>query len=548
MPKHHDIFEINADQAQASHPMVPKHSTRVYLHHKPRYLTQILAALAISLGPFSAGLGKGYSSPAIASLHSLHIAPNIEVSEQEASWIASLSLGGAFFGALFGGIAMKFGRRSVLLASAPPLSLSWVGTYLATDTRTMFVTSFVGGFCCAIILTVSQVYIVEISEPEIRGRLSAVLKIVNQTGVLLSFAVGAVLNWRQLAFVVALAPAAFFAAVLALPETPSYLMLSGKHEEAKRSLRWLRADTDILHELHSLRNNILVMQTSTPHNSAPSATGYVGTNTLGPHTSSYPFYGGQSGLHGGQVSSAGGPTRLGGAGPLLHTSRAGATLSALFTKPALVCCALVFFQRFSGTNAFNFYAVTTLSQTLINMNPHSGAVAVALVQLIASLFSGILVDTAGRLPLLIASSVFMSISLAGFGSFCYYREHRRQFPSEVMSAVSGDSSGSGLDPDWIPLLCVLIFHIAFSLGISPISSLLIGELFPLEIRGLGSSLSMAFSYLCAFLVVKSFVDFKQMFAMSGTYWLYACISLSGLCFIVCCVPETKGKDLDEMKG
>ncbi|KAI5709159.1 hypothetical protein M8J76_011566 [Diaphorina citri] len=84
--------EINADLPQAGHPMVPKHSTRVYLHHKPRYLTQILAALAISLGPFSAGLGKGYSSPALASLQGYHIAPNIIVSEQEASWIASLSL------------------------------------------------------------------------------------------------------------------------------------------------------------------------------------------------------------------------------------------------------------------------------------------------------------------------------------------------------------------------------------------------------------------------------------------------------------------------
>ncbi|GLH17109.1 Sugar transporter, putative, partial [Gryllus bimaculatus] len=31
-------------------------------------LAQVLAALAVSLGPFAAGLGKGYSSPAIASL------------------------------------------------------------------------------------------------------------------------------------------------------------------------------------------------------------------------------------------------------------------------------------------------------------------------------------------------------------------------------------------------------------------------------------------------------------------------------------------------
>lgn len=150
-----------------------------------------------------------------------------------------------------------------------------------------------------------------------------------------------------------------------------------------------------------------------------------------------------------------------------------------------------------------------------------------------------LVDTAGRLPLLIASSVFMSISLAGFGSFCYYREHKR----------SGEDVTAGLgDLDWIPLLAVLVFHIAFSIGISPISSLLIGELFPLEIRGLGSSLSMAFSYLCAFLVVKTFVDAKNFLGMSGTYWMYAAISLTGLGFVVTCVPETRAQDLDEMKG
>lgn len=154
--------------------------------------------------------------------------------------------------------------------------------------------------------------------------------------------------------------------------------------------------------------------------------------------------------------------------------------------------------------------------------------------------AGMLVDTAGRLPLLIASSVFMSISLAGFGSFCYYREHRRSY--------SGESDASGSDLDWIPLLAVLVFHVAFSIGISPISSLLIGELFPLEIRGLGSSLSMAFSYLCAFLVVKTFVDAKHFLGMSGTYWMYAAISLTGLGFVVTCVPETRAQDLDEMRG
>lgn len=60
------------------------------------YFTQIIAALAVSLGPLAAGLGKGYSSPAIASLQELQIRHRgnytFTVTDQQASWVASLSL------------------------------------------------------------------------------------------------------------------------------------------------------------------------------------------------------------------------------------------------------------------------------------------------------------------------------------------------------------------------------------------------------------------------------------------------------------------------
>lgn len=45
-------------------------------------------------------------------------------------------------------------------------------------------------------------------------------------------------------------------------------------------------------------------------------------------------------------------------------------------------------------------------------------------------------------------------------------------------------------------------------GISPISSLLVGELFPLEYRGIGSAIATTFSYFCAFISVKTFIDFQ----------------------------------------
>lgn len=58
---------------------------------------QIIAALAVSIGPLAAGLGKGYPSPAIASLQELQLRQRgnytaFSVNDQQASWIASLSL------------------------------------------------------------------------------------------------------------------------------------------------------------------------------------------------------------------------------------------------------------------------------------------------------------------------------------------------------------------------------------------------------------------------------------------------------------------------
>ncbi|GLH00779.1 Facilitated trehalose transporter Tret1-1 [Gryllus bimaculatus] len=108
------------------------------------------------------------------------------------------------------------------------------------------------------------------------------------------------------------------------------------------------------------------------------------------------------------------------------------------------------------------------------------------------------------------------------------------------------TSSLGPQHDWVPLLCVLVFTVAFSLGISPISWLLIGELFPLECRELGGALATCFSYVCAFVGVKTFVDFRQALGLHGAFWLYAAVSLAGLGFVVVCVPETKGRDLDEL--
>ncbi|KAI8423866.1 hypothetical protein MSG28_012867 [Choristoneura fumiferana] len=375
---------------------------------------------------------------------------------------------------------MRLGRRTILLVAALPYTLTWLATALSTSVDMISATSFCGGMlvCCITMIT-------QIAVPDIRGCLSSVLKILSQIGILISYSLGAYLDWQQLALVVAAAPVLLFFALLFIPETPSSLLLRGKEEEASDALQWLRGpDADIGQELATIRTNILASKRC--HDSG----------------------------------------------------RLKALLSKRLTRPVLITCGLMFFQRFTGAHVFNFYAVPMFKKTFRMMNPHGGAIATSVVQLLASCLSGMLIDNVGRLPLLLISGVMMSIALAGFGSYAYYEEVIRN-STEFTHEISGSY-------DWIPLLCVLTFTIAFSLGISPISSLLIGELFPLEYRSTGSALATSFSHLCGFINVKTAADFQEHIGLYGLFWLYAGISVLCLLFVIFFVPETKGREIDEM--
>ena len=379
-------------------------------------------------------------------------------------------------GGLLSSVVLRYGRKNSLLLVSIPFSASWMLTVFASNVEMIYCTAFLAGLCSAIVGLVSQVYISEIACPHLRGRLSACLKIFSHLGLLSSFLIGAWLDWRQLALVCAAAPLMMLITVQYAPETPSYLVYSGNVEEAEKSLQWLRGDVmDVSSELATMQLNIQNINAK-------------------------------------------------------HDNYKSAVLPKLI-KPVLLTCTLMFFNRFSGVIAFNFYAVPILTQVFNDINPHLGAVVSAVVQLVASLFSGVLSDKLGRRPLLIMSGLIMTLSLSLFGFYTYYQDLTHHTSSL----------------DYIPLLSVLIFQCAFSAGVQPVSWLLLGELFPLEYRAQGTSFTTAFSYLCAFLGVKTFVDFNTVFGLYGTFWTYGVITLVGVIFYWALVPETREEPLEEMK-
>lgn len=96
-----------------------------------------------------------------------------------------------------------------------------------------------------------KVYISEIASPDIRGSLSAIQKIAGHVGVLISFTLGAYLDWRQLAMLIAIAPLLLFITVINIPETPSFLVLNGRDAEA------YRYDNSATHQLHFHKLNYI---------------------------------------------------------------------------------------------------------------------------------------------------------------------------------------------------------------------------------------------------------------------------------------------------
>lgn len=59
---------------------------------------------------------------------------------------------------------------------------------------------------------------------------------------------------------------------------------------------------------------------------------------------------------------------------------------------------------------------------------------------------------------------------------------------------------------WVPLVNFILYVLGFSVGIGPISWLMMGEILPTRIRSVGASLVVCFNWVCVFVVTKTFQD------------------------------------------
>jgi sugar porter (SP) family MFS transporter len=504
-------------------------------------------ALIVALGGFLMGFDASVISGVVGFIQVEFSLTSIQV-----GWsVSSLALTATLGMMLSGPLSDRMGRRPVLKIAAVLFAVSAIASALAPDFVTLVIARMIGGLGVGAALIIAPMYIAEMAPPESRGRmvsfnqLNIVIGIsaaffsnyliltLGESGSAWSEALGlAAWNWRWMLGIETLPAILYFFALLVVPESPRWLAMRGRDDEARAVLGRVVGPDQAERDLRDVKASI----------AAESKLGRVSVRAL------------------------------------LHPS-----LRLVMT----IGISVGILQQITGINSVFFYAPMIFEQSGIGTNAaFLQAVLVGLVNLAFTVVAMALIDRFGRRPLLgfgLGGIAVCMLSLAyGFGSASYQLDSdaiqglpegldRQQiatimdqtydsdiaFRAAVSGAVGPDvykkfesqlvSGAIEINPVLV-LMAILGFVASFAVSIGPVMWVLFSELFPNRIRGIAISFVGLVNSAIAFLVTLVFPWQLETIGSSGTFLIYGLFAVIGLVFVMRILPETKGRSLEELEA
>jgi len=204
---------------------------------------QIYTAICGYLGAVSFGYVVGYSSPALPQM------TMFQHNDSAASWFASIvTLGGIVGSVVAGWFVQHRGRRTTMFAAAVPSLSGWAFIYMGTTVEVLCLGRFLTGIGCSVALVAVPLYIAETASRDVRGTLGSGIQLSIAFGILLVYVLGLVFNWQSLALIGTIVPILAFVLGLKSPESPRFLLDSGRKAEAVATLTWLRESAAVAEE------------------------------------------------------------------------------------------------------------------------------------------------------------------------------------------------------------------------------------------------------------------------------------------------------------
>jgi SP family arabinose:H+ symporter-like MFS transporter len=318
-------------------------------------------ALTVAIGGFLLGFDANVISGVTPFIRD-YFALSGTSGDLKLGWaVSSLGWGAMVGNVCAGALSDRFGRKRVLLGTALLFVVSASLASSATQFTSFFAARILGGLAVGSAILIAPVYIAEIAPAGRRGRLVSLNQLMIVIGISASFFSNYVLlgtgdhAWRWMLAVQVIPAALYFTLLLFVPESPRWLLMKRRDEEALQVLARVVGERAAQANLQTIRESLL---------EKPVSRGFRGL------------------------------------------------VARRMRFVMLVAFGLAFFQQITGINAVFYYLPTIFAQTGGGLNDAFGqAVIVGLVNLGMTFVAIWLIDRLGRKPLLIAGTSGMAISL-----------------------------------------------------------------------------------------------------------------------------------------
>eukprot|EP00250_Pteridium_aquilinum_P005844 c15871_g1_i1 orf=152-2017(-) len=479
----------------------------VYRGPTPFNAYAVACALLASMNSILLGYDVGVISGAI-----LFIKEDLEIDEvQEEVLVSALSIVSLAGGAVAGRLADAVGRRWTMALSACVFLMGALVMGLAPSFSILMAGRLLAGFGVGLALMVAPVYTAEVAPAGIRGSLVSLPEIFINVGILLGYVSNYVFSglpaniaWRIMLLLGILPALSLAVGVMFMPESPRWLVMQTRIDEAR----------------------IVITRTSSSPEEAEQrlleimeAAGFVDNNrdTL-------------EGLSNAQKADNSG-----------HN----VWRELLWPTPAVkrmlvVLLGIQFFQQATGIDATVYYSPDAFKSAGIASKSGviAGTVAMGFTKCVFILVAVFYLDRAGRRPLLLVSTTGITVCLASI-ALCF-----SLIEGGMGSNMETTSSTGPLAVFIVILVCCYVAF--FSIGMGPVCWVLTTEIFPLRLRAQAASLGIVINRLSSSIVSLTFLSMARAMTYMGTYIVFTGVSLCSLLFIYFCVPETKGKTLEEV--
>jgi SP family sugar:H+ symporter-like MFS transporter len=199
---------------------------------------------------------------------------------------------------------------------------------------------------------------------------------------------------------------------------------------------------------------------------------------------------------------------------------------------------LATFQQLVGINVV-FYYGAVLWQSVGFSESHALFINVVsgVLSIGSCLIAIALVDRLGRRPLLWIGSLGMTATL-GLATVAFSTGRLDASGQLVLSEAMGA----------LALVAANLYVMFFNMSWGPVMWVMLGEMFPNQIRGSGLAVAGFFQWTSNFAITMTFPILLTSIGLAGAYGFYTLCAAVSIAFVTKLVHETKGRELEEMEG